>query len=96
MTFSSWVLVTGGASAPQPSSSTFCCAGDAVRCAPPKGLKPPPDRAGVKTGFDATEGLGPDLAGAGASPAEYFEPDESATFCTMPSGVRSRSERAVI
>ena len=34
-------------------------------------------------------------AGEVVSP-EYFEPDESATFWTIPSGVKSRSERAVI
>lgn len=34
--------------------------------------------------------------GGGASLLEYFEPEASATFCIIPSGVRSRSERAVI
>ena len=63
-----------------------------------KGLNPrapPVLRVGVKTGFDAAGGGGP-LGVACGVPAEYFEPDASATFWTMPSGVRSRSERAVI
>ena len=49
----------------------------------------------MKAGFEDTGGAGP-AAGAGALPTEYFEPDASATFWTMPSGVRSRSDRAVI
>jgi hypothetical protein len=63
---------------------------------PVSGLKPPPPptRVGVKAGFEVTGGGGPRNPGAVAG--EYFEPEESATFCIMPSGVRSRSDRAVI
>jgi hypothetical protein len=57
-------------------------------------LELPPDRVGLKAGLFAGGG-GPDDEGDGALPAEYFAPDASATFCTIPSGVRSRSERAV-
>jgi hypothetical protein len=61
------------------------------------GLKPefPPDRVGLNAGLDAVGGGGPEDDGAGADPAEYFAPDASATFWTMLSGLRSRSERAV-
>jgi hypothetical protein len=61
-------------------------------------LKPdaPPDRVGVKTGLDAGGLGGPDAAGGGAELEEYLAPEASATFCTMPSGVRSESDRAVI
>jgi hypothetical protein len=48
---------------------------------------------GVNTGFDATAGAA--VGAAEALPAEYFEPEASATFWIMPSGVRSRSDRAV-
>jgi hypothetical protein len=63
-----------------------------------KGLNPevPDDRVGLKAGLEAVGGGGP-LDGGGAElPAEYFEPEASATFWTMLSGVRSRSDRAVI
>jgi hypothetical protein len=63
-----------------------------------KGLKldAPPDRVGLKAGLEVTGGGGPDDGGGAALPAEYLAPDASATFCTMLSGVRSRSDRAVI
>lgn len=52
---------------------------------------------GVNTGLVATEGLEDTLTGGWASEAaEYLAPDASATFCTIPSGVKSLSERAVI
>ena len=50
---------------------------------------------GLNTGLDATAGFGAAAGAAEALPAEYFEPDASATFWTIPSGVRSRSDRAV-
>ena len=95
-TFSSCDLTTGGASAPHPSSSTFesfCLARELAN-----GLKPEAaeDRVGLKAGFEATGGGGPEDDGGAALPAEYFAPDASATFWTMASGVRSRSDRAVI
>lgn len=89
--------MTGGASWPHPSSSTLPSLGWPALCLDaPKGLKPAPPpllRVGVKAGLDDTGGGGPDDA-VGAP--EYLEPDASDTFCTMPSGVRSRSDRAVI
>lgn len=95
-TFSSCDLTTGGASAPQPSSSTFESFFLARELA--NGLKPDAavDLVGLKTGFEATGGGGPEDGGGAALPAEYFAPDASATFWTMLSGVRSRSDRAVI
>jgi hypothetical protein len=51
---------------------------------------------GVKAGFADIAGFVDVATGGGASPAEYLEPEESATFFMMPSGVRSLSERAVI
>ncbi len=64
----------------------------------PKGLNPPTPlllTVGVKAGFeDATARWL--FALVLEIPAEYFEPDASATFCIIPSGVKSRSERAVI
>lgn len=77
-TFSSCDLTTGGASSPQPSSSTFVC-GCALELA--NGLKPelPPDRVGLKAGLFAGGG-GPEDEGGGIEPAEYFAPDASATF----------------
>lgn len=95
-TFSSWLLVTSGASSPQPSASVGAEGAGALD-REPNGLKaaePPPTRVGWKTGFDATGGGPPLLAGA-FGPPPYFAPDASATFCVMLSGVRSRSERAV-
>lgn len=56
----------------------------------------PPVRAGVKTGLLAIGGLGAAVTGGGSVAEEYLDPDESATFCMMPSGVRSPSERAGI
>ena len=97
-TFSSCDLVTGGASWPQPSSSTFVSFLPGRERELAKGLKPtfPDDRVGLKTGFDAVGG-GALLGGAVVElPAEYFAPEASATFWTMLSGVRSRSDRAVI
>src|SRR6266480_4034984 len=96
-TFSSCVLVTGGASAPHPSLSVCSC-GWATRDRDPRGLngEPLPAMAvGVNTGFDEAGGLGP-LADGIFPPPEYFEPEASATFCMIESGVRSRSDRAVI
>lgn len=64
-----------------------------------KGLKPEVatlDRVGLKAGLEAVGGGGPEEVLGGLLGAEYFAPEASATFCTMPSGVRSRSERAVI
>ncbi len=90
--------MTGGASSPQPSASTFVFFVALGRLLAIKGLKTPPLallREGVKTGFDETGGGGPLLA-ATIPPPEYFEPDASDTFWTIDSGVRSRSERAVI
>ena len=94
-TFSSCDLITGGASAPHPSSSTFGSFALPLELA--NGLKPEVavDRVGLKAGFDASGGGSEDGVGA-TLPAEYLAPDASATFLTMPSGVRSRSERAVI
>lgn len=75
-----------------PSCAPLCLSLEFAR-----GLKEelPPVRVGVKAGFEETGGAGP-VEAEGALPAEYLEPDASATFCTMPSGVRSRSDRAVI
>lgn len=97
-TFSICERVTGGASTPHPSSSTlpsFCALLDR---GPARGLNPvpAPDLVGVNAGFEVTGGGGPEEDGGGALPAEYFAPEASSTFCIMPSGVRSRSERAVI
>ena len=50
---------------------------------------------GVKAGFEDTGGRGA-AAVEEELPPEYFEPEASDTFCTMDSGVKSRSERAVI
>ena len=63
---------------------------------PDNGLKlpPPPIRVGVKTGFEVTGGGGPRDPGIVAD--EYFEPEASATFCIILSGLRSWSDRAVI
>ena len=87
--------MTGGASAPHPSSSTFAFGLDLELA---KGLKleVPLERVGLKTGLEANGGGGPEDAGGGALLEEYFAPEASATFLTMLSGVRSRSERAVI
>lgn len=90
MTLSSWVLVTGGASAPHPSASTL--ASDLLVAL--DGI--PELCVGVKTGLEAIEGLVAAATGGGASLLEYFAPEASATFRMMLSGVRSRSERAVI
>lgn len=63
-----------------------------------KGLKaaePPLLLVGMKAGFEEAGGGGL-LDTAGPLPAEYFDPDASQTFCTIPSGVRSRSDRAII
>lgn len=78
-TFSSCDLTTGGASAPQPSSSAF---GSCFVLELSKGLKPEPplDLVGLKAGLDAIGGGGPEEDGGGAVPAEYFAPDASATF----------------
>lgn len=65
---------------------------------PAKGLKPPPPallRVGVKAGLEETGGGGPLLLGSDPPP-EYLEPEASDTFLMMDSGVRSRSDRAVI
>ena len=62
-----------------------------------KGLKPPVApllRVGVKAGLEETGGGGPLFPVAGGAP-EYLEPDASETFCTIDSGVRSRSDLAV-
>ena len=64
-----------------------------------RGLYPPAPpvlRVGVKAGFDEIGGGGPAEPGVGVAPPEYFDPDASDTFWTMPSGVRSLSDRAVI
>lgn len=50
---------------------------------------------GVNAGFEATDGFVAAATG-GASPLEYFEPEASATFWVILSGLRSRSDRAVI
>lgn len=56
-----------------------------------------PVRLGVNTGFVATGGFAGAVAGAGGEfEEEYLAPDASETFWRIPSGVRSRSERAVI
>jgi hypothetical protein len=89
--------VTCGASAPHPSSSTGPDDG-AARALAPRGLKPEPplpEIVGVKTGLEEMGGGGPSDFGIELAP-EYFEPEASATFCTIASGVRSRSDLAVI
>jgi hypothetical protein len=89
--------VTGGASCPQPSSSTFPPETGA-RDLDARGLNPdppPPTLVGVKAGFEDNGGGGPPDEGL-APPPEYLEPEESSTFLIMASGVRSRSDRAVI
>jgi hypothetical protein len=48
----------------------------------------------VKTGFFAATGGGPPEEGT-FPPPEYLAPDASDTFCTILSGLRSASERAV-
>lgn len=62
-----------------------------------KGLKLlPPTLVGVNAGLDATGGAGAAAeAEFVASPPEYLDPEALATFSTIPSGVRSRSVRAV-
>lgn len=86
--------MTGGASAPHPSASAVESPDWAALAR--MGLYPPPPLlcVGVKAGLDATIGFV--AAATGGAPAEYFEPDASATFCMIPSGVRSRSDLAVI
>jgi hypothetical protein len=62
---------------------------------PGNGLNPPPPiRVGVKTGFEATGGGG--ACNSDIVVDEYFEPEASATFCIILSGLRSWSDRAVI
>lgn len=88
--------MTGGASAPQPSSSTFDEAEG--RATDGVGTEMPPDRDGVKAGLVATGGRGL-AAGVTAGPcdeAEYLEPEASPTRWMIPWGVRSPSARAVI
>lgn len=82
--------MTGGASDPQPSASTL--ASDLREDL----IGMPEVWEGEKTGLDAMVGLVAAATGGGASLLEYLEPEASATFRIMPSGVRSRSERAVI
>jgi hypothetical protein len=62
------------------------------------GLYPPPPLlcVGVKAGFEVTDGFVAAATSGGALPAEYFDPEASATFCMIPSGVKSRSDLAVI
>lgn len=70
--------VTGGASAPHPSSSTGALeTAGSLRAA--GGGATPPDRLAVNTGFVATGGLTASR-GAGASVAEYLAPEASETF----------------
>ena len=96
-TFCNCVRVTGGASAPQPSSSTGPEFEASGRDRETRGLKLlPPTLVGVNAGLDATGGNGAVVdADFVASPPEYLEPDALATFSTIPSGVRSLSVRAV-
>lgn len=64
----------------------------------PSGLNPedpPPTRVGVNTGLEEAGGGGPLEVGI-EPPPEYLEPEASATFWMMLSGVRSRSDLAVI
>lgn len=58
---------------------------------------PPPELCvGENTSLDATEGVvTAPVEEVSKSPAEYLEPEESATFRMIPSGVRSRSDLAV-
>ncbi len=49
----------------------------------------------MKAGFDETAGfVAPPIEGVSVL-AEYLEPDESAIFWMIPSGVKSRSDLAV-
>jgi len=48
----------------------------------------PPERVGVKTGLLATGGRGAGVGAGACDSGEYFDPDESATRWTMPSGER--------
>jgi len=97
-TFSNCDLVTGGASAPHPSSSVLLESWPGRDRELASGLKAalPPDRVGLKAGFEVMGGGPVDVFTGAALPAEYFAPEASETFCTIPSGVRSRSDRAVI
>jgi hypothetical protein len=58
--------------------------------------EPVPLCVGVNTGFDGTTGFGATAGADEALPAEYLAPEASATFRAILSGVRSRSDRAVI
>ena len=51
---------------------------------------------GVNAAFEAIDGFVAAATGGGALLLEYFDPDASATFWTIPSGVRSLSDLAVI
>jgi hypothetical protein len=84
--------VTGGASAPQPSSSTFSSLLDRAATVGLARL----DVVGVKTGLVFTGGGGALEPVFSELPAEYLAPEASATFRMMESTSRSLSERAVI
>ena len=98
-TFSSSVLVIGGASSPQPSLSTLrLFVGPCLVLEPARGLKaaaPALLRVGVKAGFEEMGGGGA-FAVPADDPPPYLEPEASETFWIIDSGVRSRSDRAVI
>ena len=89
--------VTGGASAPHPSSSTCLLFELPTRGLETSGLKLlPPTFVGMNAGFAATGGRGlADADDFGVAPPEYLDPEAFATFSRIPSGVMSRSERAV-
>lgn len=98
VTFSSWVRVVRGASAPQPSSSASASCEAVFRDLEPRGaklLEAPPAWVGVKAGLGLSgivAALSSDLDEV--SP-EYLEPDASETLRMIPSGVKSLSVRAV-
>lgn len=87
--------MTGGASGPQPSSTRVLSGRSRSGPAGVLFRAMPPDRDGVKTGFEDVGGLGA-VEIAWSLPEVYLAPEASLTFFMMPSTVRSASERAVI
>ena len=76
--------------------NSLCHGGGGLEIGRDYGNTPEGGWAVVLAGLEAVGGGGPLDSGGAELPAEYFAPEASATFWTMPSGVRSRSDRAVI
>lgn len=98
-TFSSVLRETCGALDPQPSfSSSPAFVVEVLERAlvAAKERDPAALCVGVKTGLEAIGGGGPLDDAVGALSPEYLEPEASSTLRMILSGVRSRSDRAVI